>query len=73
MSLIHWELFIKIGLLNVDGYYNTLLAFIDQAMEEAFISHSASQIIVHAPNAQELIEKLEVPNRLKHIQKQGLR
>ncbi|XP_066351503.1 probable cytokinin riboside 5'-monophosphate phosphoribohydrolase LOGL3 [Miscanthus floridulus] len=48
-----------IGLLNVDGYYNTLLAFIDQAMEEGFISHIARQIIVHAPNAQELIEKLE--------------
>ncbi|CAD6245212.1 unnamed protein product [Miscanthus lutarioriparius] len=48
-----------IGLLNVDGYYNTLLAFIDQTMEEGFVSHSARQIVVHAPNAQELIEKLE--------------
>jgi predicted Rossmann-fold nucleotide-binding protein len=47
--------------LNVDGYYNTLLAFIDQTMEEGFVSHSARQIVVHAPNAQELIEKLEVP------------
>ncbi|KAL5209909.1 hypothetical protein ABZP36_005532 [Zizania latifolia] len=27
-----------VGLLNVDGYYNSLLTFIDQAVEEGFVS-----------------------------------
>nr|CAB3483078.1 unnamed protein product [Digitaria exilis] len=49
-----------VGLLNVDGYYDSLLAFIDQAMEEGFISPSARRIIVQAPSAHELMEKLEV-------------
>ncbi|CAL4939417.1 unnamed protein product [Urochloa decumbens] len=48
-----------VGLLNVDGYYDFLLAFIDQAVEEGFISPSARGIIVQAPTAQELMAKLE--------------
>ncbi|KAH7674125.1 Cytokinin riboside 5'-monophosphate phosphoribohydrolase LOG protein [Dioscorea alata] len=49
-----------VGLLNIDGYYNSLLSFIDQAIEEGFINPSAQHIIVSASNAKELIEKLEV-------------
>lgn len=48
------------GLLNVDGYYNSLLSFIDQAVEEGFISPTARHIIVSAPNAKELVKKMEV-------------
>ncbi|CAO2201987.1 unnamed protein product [Urochloa humidicola] len=48
-----------VGLLNIDGYYNSLLAFIDKAVEEGFISASAHRIFVQAPSAQELMEKLE--------------
>ncbi|XP_021760129.1 cytokinin riboside 5'-monophosphate phosphoribohydrolase LOG3 [Chenopodium quinoa] len=48
-----------VGLLNVDGYYNSLLTFIDQAVEEGFISPSARHIIVSAPTAEELVKKLE--------------
>ncbi|KAG8073099.1 hypothetical protein GUJ93_ZPchr0006g43884 [Zizania palustris] len=48
-----------VGLLNVDGYYNSLLTFIDQAVEEGFISPSARRIIVSAPTALELMEELE--------------
>jgi hypothetical protein len=51
-----------VGLLNVDGYYNSLLSFIDKAVEEGFISPSARQIIVSAPTAKELVKKLEVTN-----------
>jgi hypothetical protein len=47
-------------LLNVDGYYDSLLAFMDQAVEEGFISSSARGIIVQAPTAQDLMDKLEV-------------
>lgn len=50
----------KVGLLNVDGYYNSLLSFIDKAVEEGFISPSARNIIVSAPTAKELVKKLEV-------------
>ena len=48
------------GLLNVDGYYNSLLSFIDKAVEEGFISPTAREIIVSAPTAKELVKKLEV-------------
>ncbi|KAJ9698082.1 hypothetical protein PVL29_007273 [Vitis rotundifolia] len=48
-----------VGLLNVDGYYNSLLSFIDKAVEEDFISPSARHIIVSAPTARELMKKLE--------------
>nr|VDC62499.1 unnamed protein product [Brassica rapa] len=48
-----------VGLLNVDGYYNSLLSFIDKAVEEGFISPSARQIIISAPTAKELVKKLE--------------
>ncbi|KAK9279203.1 hypothetical protein L1049_012881 [Liquidambar formosana] len=48
-----------VGLLNVDGYYNSLLSFIDKAVEEGFVSPSARHIIVSAPTARELVKKLE--------------
>ncbi|XP_039146857.1 cytokinin riboside 5'-monophosphate phosphoribohydrolase LOG1-like [Dioscorea cayenensis subsp. rotundata] len=48
-----------VGLLNINGYYNSLLSFIDQAIEEGFIKPSAHYIVVSASNAKELIEKLE--------------
>ncbi|KAK4725065.1 hypothetical protein AABB24_037495 [Solanum stoloniferum] len=48
-----------VGLLNVDGYYNSLLSFIDKAVEEGFISPNARHIIVSAPSPKELVKKLE--------------
>ncbi|XP_031129102.1 cytokinin riboside 5'-monophosphate phosphoribohydrolase LOG3 isoform X2 [Ipomoea triloba] len=48
-----------VGLLNVDGYYNSLLSFIDKAVEEGFISPSARHIIISAPTPKELVKKLE--------------
>lgn len=48
------------GLVNVDGYFNSLLSFIDKAVEEGFISPNARHIIVSAPTAKELVKKLEV-------------
>lgn len=44
----------------MDGYYNSLLSFIDKAVEEGFISPSARHIIVSAPTPKELVKKLEV-------------
>ncbi|TVU25996.1 hypothetical protein EJB05_28520, partial [Eragrostis curvula] len=48
-----------IGLLNVDGYYDSLLTFIDQAVVEGFVSFSARRIIISAPTAHELLDNLE--------------
>ncbi|XVE57511.1 hypothetical protein DITRI_Ditri04bG0096500 [Diplodiscus trichospermus] len=48
-----------IGLLNVDGFFNRLLSFLDQVGEENFIPHSARQIFISASTAEEMIDKLE--------------
>ncbi|RRT67937.1 hypothetical protein B296_00023515, partial [Ensete ventricosum] len=49
-----------VGVLNVEGYYNTLLSFIDKAVDEGFISPDARHIIISAQTPHELLSKLEV-------------
>ncbi|KAE9458680.1 hypothetical protein C3L33_09423, partial [Rhododendron williamsianum] len=49
----------EVGLLNVEGYYNYLLTFIDKAVDDGFIGPSQRHIIVSAPTATELVQKLE--------------
>lgn len=44
----------------MDGYYNYLLTFIDKAVDDGFIKPSQRHIFVSAPNAKELVQKLEV-------------
>ncbi|KAJ7949179.1 Cytokinin riboside 5'-monophosphate phosphoribohydrolase [Quillaja saponaria] len=48
-----------VGLLNVDGYYNSLLAFFDKGVEEGFIGDSARHIVVISNTAEELLKKME--------------
>ncbi|KAL3613864.1 Cytokinin riboside 5'-monophosphate phosphoribohydrolase log5 [Castilleja foliolosa] len=48
-----------VGLLNVDGFYNYFLTFIDKAVDDGFIKPSQRHIFVSAPNAKELVQKLE--------------
>ncbi|GLT97249.1 hypothetical protein SLE2022_148220 [Rubroshorea leprosula] len=48
-----------VGLLNVDGYYNNLLALFDTGVQEGFIKPGARHIFVSAPTAKELLEKME--------------
>ena len=50
----------QVGLLNVDGFYDPLLSFIDLAVNEGFITEAARRIIISAPTAKELVMKLEV-------------
>lgn len=50
----------QVGLLNVEGFYDSLLLFIDMAVAEGFISEAARRIIISAPSAEELVGKLEV-------------
>lgn len=53
-----------VGLLNVDGYYDFLLAFIDKAVDDGFIKPAQRHIFVSAPDARALVHKLEVLLRL---------
>lgn len=46
--------------MNVDGYYNSLLSFMDKAVDEGFVTPAARHIIVSAQTAHELMCKLEV-------------
>ncbi|WCJ44350.1 Cytokinin riboside 5'-monophosphate phosphoribohydrolase LOG5 [Euphorbia peplus] len=48
-----------VGLLNVDGYFNLLLTFIDKAVDDGFIMPSQRSIIVSASNPKDLLHKLE--------------
>ncbi|KAL4186789.1 hypothetical protein AMTRI_Chr09g35790 [Amborella trichopoda] len=48
-----------VGLLNVEGYYNSLLSFIDKAVDDGFIKPCQRHIFVSAPSAKELVQKLE--------------
>jgi len=47
-----------IGLLNVNGFYDNLLSFLDHAMEQEFITFLARQIIISAVIAEQLIDQL---------------
>ncbi|XXG48372.1 hypothetical protein AAC387_Pa02g2844 [Persea americana] len=56
-----------VGLLNVDGYYNSLLALFDTGVAEGFIKPSARHIVLSAPTAEELIESMEYNPLHEHV------
>ncbi|KAL6512187.1 hypothetical protein OROMI_034696 [Orobanche minor] len=45
------------GLLNIDGFYDGLLAFVDSLVETVFISPNSRRIIMSASTAEELLIK----------------
>ena len=47
-----------IGLLNVNGFYDKLLSFLDHAVEQEFLTSSARQIIISTATAEQLIDQL---------------
>ena len=47
-----------IGILNVNGFYDGLLSFVDHAAKKGFISTSARRIIISAPTPDQLIDQL---------------
>lgn len=57
---IYITLNVQVGLLNVDGYFNSLLSLFDKGVEEGFIDRSARHIVVIADTPSELIKKMEV-------------
>jgi len=48
-----------IGLLNVNGFYDNLLSFLDQAVEQKFLTFSTRQIIISAATAEQLLDQLQ--------------
>ncbi|TKV98817.1 hypothetical protein SEVIR_8G000233v4 [Setaria viridis] len=48
-----------VGLLNVDGYYDSLLSFVDRAVEEGFVTPAARHIVVAAHTPHDLLAMLE--------------
>jgi len=48
-----------IGLLNVNGFYDNLLSFLDQAVEQEFLTSSARQIIISTATVEQLIDQLQ--------------
>jgi len=48
-----------IGLLNINGFYNTLLSFLDHAVEQQFLTFSARQILISAATVEQLIDDLQ--------------
>ncbi|KAI0500817.1 cytokinin riboside 5'-monophosphate phosphoribohydrolase LOG1 isoform X1 [Dendrobium catenatum] len=55
-----------VGLLNVEGYYNSLLNFVDKAVDEGFIDPAARHIIISAQTTHELLSKLEEYEPMHH-------
>ena len=51
---------LQVGVLNTEGYYSSLLAFFDKAVEEGFVSRDSRKIVVCANEPTELLDKLEV-------------
>ncbi|KAJ4724038.1 Cytokinin riboside 5'-monophosphate phosphoribohydrolase [Melia azedarach] len=49
-----------VGILNVDGYYDSLLKFFDRGVEEGFIRSSArNNIVISANNATDLLQRMQ--------------
>ncbi|KAI5081705.1 hypothetical protein GOP47_0001448 [Adiantum capillus-veneris] len=48
-----------VGLLNVNGYYDSLLSFLDGAVREGFMTPACRDIVVVASNARDLLSQLE--------------
>lgn len=56
-----------VGLLNVDGYYDDLLALYDRMEHDGFVREETRQLLTAAPTIEELLAKLLVPgNGMRH-------
>lgn len=49
-----------IGLLNINGFYDHLLAHLDKTVEEGFLHIDNRDLLIVADNANELLEKMQV-------------
>ena len=59
-SWTHFNIHKKpLGLLNVNGFYDGLLSFLDHAVEQGFMTQANRRILVSASSADELIDQLQ--------------
>ena len=61
-----------VGLLNVDGFFDPLLAYLGHAADEGFIRPIHRDLIAHAPDPATLVERLaasEIPHIGKWIER----
>ncbi len=61
-----------IGMLNVNGYYDALLAFADSAVEQGFLRPEHRKLLVSATDPAELLDALEateIPDDTRWIDK----
>ena len=49
------------GLLNVQGYFDRLLAFLNHTIDEGFVRSQNAELIAVAPTCGELLDRLESP------------
>ncbi len=49
-----------VGLLNVNGFYDLLIAHLDKMVEEGFLTEQNRRILLVADNAADLLEKMEI-------------
>lgn len=49
----------QVGLLNVDGYFNSSIELFNKGVEEGFIEDSARHILMLAETAEELMKRME--------------
>ena len=47
-----------LGLLNTEGYYDSLLSFFDHAVGEGFVSQTLRDLVLEAPEPAELLEAM---------------
>ncbi|XVF78165.1 hypothetical protein PTKIN_Ptkin14bG0107600 [Pterospermum kingtungense] len=48
-----------IGVLNINGFFNDLLSFVDHVVEQKFITQRARKILISTTTANELVDKLQ--------------
>ncbi|XVF23543.1 hypothetical protein REPUB_Repub13aG0047700 [Reevesia pubescens] len=49
----------SIGILNVNGFYDSLFSFLNHAVEQKFISQATSQILVTTTIPEQLLDQLQ--------------
>ena len=48
-----------VGILNVDGYFDRLFAFLDHARGEGFVSEANRRLILHSRDVDDLLDRMD--------------
>ena len=48
-----------VGVINVDGYFDALLSYLDRAQSEGFLRKECREMLCHADNADDLFAQLD--------------